>query len=1015
MLSSLLMTLGLSAQSDQLDVRDTSPAKDDIGPNHKVVSSDASGGQVVLMATGMHYWDGTDWVPSEPTFEVTESGFQAMRMQARVRLSANLNTPNAVTVITRDGVVLNSTPVGIGLYDAESGQSTIIASIQNCEGTLIGDSWVLYENAFNGVCADVIYKIDQATFEQDVVIIGRLNPEDWGFPAKTTRIQIFTEFYGVPEPESIRRPLRVEHDRNVRDRMATPDLVDEVLGFGEFVIGTGRAATLSSIADRDALTAPVTKEFREVNGRTLLIESLEYPSVAEEFEALSECVQETASIQKPTRKGKVAELELPIPSRTEQAGAIAKPRTSGIAKADVSKRPAVVIDYVATIGGTLSSATVFAGDVTYFLTNAVTCNGAVTIEGGAVFKFPTNSTSYLKIASTLACKTSSYRPAIFTAGDDDTVGDKITTNIWSSYTGTIRTNGYGNPALWISALNNHSLSNLSFRYSQEAVRFEGTGAAGTLIHSKLAWCIRGVVINGSGSGSGIGDTITLDNNLMANVQLPLSINNNGCTVRVSHTTADTATRLITSSVSSATASFTNSVFANIPTLSSGTVTVSGKNNGFYNGISFGSPQFSAGSSPFQAVGAGYYYLTSGSSFRNAGLTGISSTLSALLKKRTTYPPIILTNAITVATTLSPQAQRDTDSPDLGYHYDPLDYAVNSLPVTSTLILTNGVALATYGNNGIWLQDGGQLYSEGTPINHNHLARFFNVQEQPTNWGGGTLTNMISINPYNNAVSPPSAQIRFTDFDAMAASGYHIYTVSTNWTFSSLLIMDSSVSSASFFLSGPGSSSLVLTNNLFERVAGSLKDAPQIRLFNNLYRYGSLTTTNTSGNSNNWVLKDNAFDSVSLTNGSTLLTAAYNAYIAMGTTRFTPTNANDKVLTNFLYTLGPLGGFYHNTNVLANAGSQNATNAGMFHYTTTTNLVSSLQVKETNSIVDIGFHYVAVDSAGIPIDTDGDGRPDYFEDRNGDGNGANDATAWQTYNSPNGLTGNPGLQVFTPLK
>ena len=51
----------------------------------------------------------------------------------------------------------------------------------------------------------------------------------------------------------------------------------------------------------------------------------------------------------------------------------------------------------------------------------------------------------------------------------------------------------------------------------------------------------------------------------------------------------------------------------------------------------------------------------------------------------------------------------------------------------------------------------------------------------------------------------------------------------------------------------------------------------------------------------------------------------------------------------------------------------------------------------------------------PFDTDGDGLPDYFEDRNG--NGAYDSgsgeTDWQTSNS--GISGAAGLQVFTPLK
>src|SRR5439155_543308 len=95
-----------------------------------------------------------------------------------------------------------------------------------------------------------------------------------------------------------------------------------------------------------------------------------------------------------------------------------------------------------------------------------------------------------------------------------------------------------------------------------------------------------------------------------------------------------------------------------------------------------------------------------------------------------------------------------------------------------------------------------------------------------------------------------------------------------------------------------------------------------------------------------------------------------------------------VLTNFTYAVGPLGSYYQLSTNLLNKGSRNATNAGLYHFTCSTN-----QVKETNSTVDIGFHDVALNTNNLPVDTDGEGLPDYFEDKNGNGFKDTGETDW----------------------
>src|ERR1051325_1752603 len=175
---------------------DSNPASQNVmlietGPHQRVWQMEATnpiggmttrpdtGRRVVEIATGMNYWDGREWVAGDPSFDVIDDAFVSTRLQHKVHINANLNVTAAVTVTTGDGITLRSTPVGIGLYDAASGRSAVIAAITDCAGVLVSSNQVLYENAFSGVCADVIYTIERGSFEQDVLITGRLDPADY--------------------------------------------------------------------------------------------------------------------------------------------------------------------------------------------------------------------------------------------------------------------------------------------------------------------------------------------------------------------------------------------------------------------------------------------------------------------------------------------------------------------------------------------------------------------------------------------------------------------------------------------------------------------------------------------------------------------------------------------------------------------------------------------------------------------------------------------------------------------
>jgi hypothetical protein len=136
------------------------------------------------------------------------------------------------------------------------------------------------------------------------------------------------------------------------------------------------------------------------------------------------------------------------------------------------------------------------------------------------------------------------------------------------------------------------------------------------------------------------------------------------------------------------------------------------------------------------------------------------------------------------------------------------------------------------------------------------------------------------------------------------------------------------------------------------------------------------------------------------------TNGHNAYVN-GANAISPVIAND-IVTNISWQPGALGNYYQpGTSPLLNAGSRSAPAATLYHYT----VLASEAVEGTNT-VSIGYHYVAVDGSGNPLDTNGDGIPDYLEDVNGNGLVDGGEMDWMDYMPP--LSG-AGLEVYTPLK
>jgi hypothetical protein len=611
-----------------------------------------------------------------------------------------------------------------------------------------------------------------------------------------------------------------------------------------------------------------------------------------------------------------------------------------------------VIDY--EILSTTTNFT-FKGDTTYFVNGQVALSGTTTIEGGTVVKFRNNGTAQIDIQGPIVCLTEPNLPAIFTADADDVFGQRE-----NFYAVNTPSGKYAEIALNISSSSN-TLQHLHIHHAKKAFDFNTTASQQ----------LRHIQITRSGIGIQAAMSYPLQNALLWSNGTNFS--GGAYTSRCEQVTIHQSSLLAYSTNTNSALTFTNCLLVSVTNL--GTVAYSTNCT----------VTLTNDTGVFLTVGAGAHYLPTNSPYLNLGTMAVDPTLLAEIHQRTVFAPTVYSNVTFSTNQAFSAGSRDQYAPDLGYHYTPMDYVFGGAVFSGcTITLTNGAVAGTfdkgdyYDGYGIRLTAGAAMRSIGSITNVVKWVRYTTTQEgASTVWHkrgwGGMLSHYAASGGYC------IIEGRFLKSYMMSEGPNHFW--GGNWNNNTSLIMrDCEFNRGNFYSTGP---TFAFTNCLFNRVYFNVEAyaAVSLELANNLHHQGLFTLSGSAGGSV-WNVKDCFFYGGTVTNTSTAATRNfdYNGFVT-NQMRLTPQGANDVIVSNFTWQTGALGRFYYPTNLaVINAGSLSSAGLrGLFHYTTTTN-----QAKDAATILDIGFHYIAYGTNSLPVDSDGEGLPDYIEDVDGDG-------------------------------
>jgi len=645
-------------------------------------------------ADGLNYNAGTKdkpkWLPSVETISPTDDPYfpyQANQGPYQVRFGASINqtTPIEYTV--------GKETLRLGLkymayYDKKKGTLKPFKTLNHVNPVVDGNK-VIYRDAFSGI--DVEYVYQKGVFQQNIKINSKGilgNPETYGISTDDAYLVAVTEIDTTD--------FSTEFENTQGEKMAQGLLKGE----GCDILFKKKGSILCTLAPSLAY-ADTENGKKEIN---------QYRHIYQEG-------NKQYLLEGVTYQG-LQNLEAPL-----------------------------TLDYEIKTGGISNNETWKEGK-TYYLSGELTVNSGATlvIEPGAIVKYG----SYYKLEAAsggrLIAKGDKFHYILMTSWNDDTVGETIINSSGDPHLSDY----YCAISLPVNTLTNHRIEYCKISYSGYGMNIQtvldypiqnnivrNTGCYGIYLANEALSVAneikKNLLIN---NGIGIAVICGKDADGLLNIRNnTLDEDGEGIGIYVSGDSFNLNFNIVNNIISNETyglygdyiESHSYNKFFNVTTP-------------LYGNLSYGYGEYpSLSQNPYVSSPNGNYYLNQNNSgVINAG-TGTPSSLG--LEGKTTYAPVTANSSY--CSNHWTKINRDVDTVDVGYHYDPVDvvvgtsasdYAINY--VTGLITIDPGVVVSfyrdsTHRGSQLQLSGLGCVSTGGTPSDKVQFTSIYATSDLPT--------------------------------------------------------------------------------------------------------------------------------------------------------------------------------------------------------------------------------------------------------------------------------------------